>query len=329
MMNRTKLGSSGLEVSLMGLGCLGMSDFYGSRDDAESIATIDHALNTGVTFLDTSDMYGIGENEELIGRAIRSRRNEVQLATKFGILRDSNGKIVGVNGRPEYVKSACEQSLRRLGTDVIDLYYLHRVDPNTAIEETIGAMSNLVNEGKVRCIGLCEASASTISRAHAVHPLSAVQSEYSLWSRDVEREVLPACEELGIGFVAYSPLGRGFLTGKLKSMDALPETDNRKHQPRFQGDNFQRNLDLVSRIEEMAADKRCTPAQLVLSWLFYQGGNIVPIPGTKRRVTLNENANAVHVRLTDEDVGRLRKLVPPEAVAGERYPESGMRLLNL
>jgi aryl-alcohol dehydrogenase-like predicted oxidoreductase len=329
MMNRTKLGSSGLEVSLMGLGCLGMSDFYGSRDDAESIATIDHALNIGVTFLDTSDMYGIGENEELIGRAIRSRRNEVQLATKFGILRDSNGKIVGVNGRPEYVKSACEQSLRRLGTDVIDLYYLHRVDPNTAIEETIGAMSNLVNEGKVRCIGLCEASASTISRAHAVHPLSAVQSEYSLWSRDVEREVLPACEELGIGFVAYSPLGRGFLTGKLKSMDALPETDNRKHQPRFQGDNFQRNLDLVSRIEEMAADKRCTPAQLVLSWLFYQGGNIVPIPGTKRRVTLNENANAVHVRLTDEDVGRLRKLVPPEAVAGERYPESGMRLLNL
>jgi aryl-alcohol dehydrogenase-like predicted oxidoreductase len=327
-MKQRKLGNQGLVVSAIGLGCMGMSEFYGNRDDQESIATIHRALDRGVTLLDTADVYGPFTNEELVGRAIKNRRKEVVLATKFGIVRTADPTTRGVNGRPEYVRSSCEGSLRRLGVDVIDLYYQHRVDPNTPIEETVGTMAALVREGKVRFLGLSEAGPQTIRRAHAVHPITALQTEYSLWSRDPEEEILPACRELGIGFVAYSPLGRGFLTGQIKSIDDLAQDDYRRYSPRFQGENFQRNLDLVQRVEEMARQKGCTPAQLALAWVLAQGEDIVPIVGTKRRTYLEENLAALDVKLTAEDLGRINQIVPQGAAVGTRYPEAMMKMIN-
>jgi len=328
-LQKRKLGNLGLEVSALGLGCMGMSDFYSGRDDNESIKTIHRALDLGVTLLDTADMYGVGKNEELVGRAIKGRRDQVIIATKFGNVRAEDGTFLGVNGRPEYVKQACEASLRRLGVDYIDLYYQHRVDPNTPIEETIGAMADLVREGKVRYIGMSEAAPETIRRAHAVHPITALQTEYSLWSRDVEDEILPTCRELGIGFVAYSPLGRGFLTGKIQKFEDLEEDDYRRHSPRFQGENFQKNLDLVQQIRKIASEKGCQPSQLALAWLLAQGQDIVPIPGTKKIPYLEENLKALDISLTDDDLARINQVAPQGVAAGERYPEEVMKGVNL
>ncbi|WNQ13275.1 aldo/keto reductase [Paenibacillus aurantius] len=327
-MQKRKLGKQGLEVSSLGLGCMGMSEFYSGRDDKESQATIRHALDQGITFLDTADMYGVGRNEQLVGQAIQDRRDEVILATKFGNERAEDGTFLGINGRPEYVRKACEGSLRRLGVDYIDLYYQHRVDPQVPIEETIGAMAELVQEGKVRYLGMSEAAPETLRRAFAVHPITALQTEYSLWSRDVEDEVLPVCRELGIGFVPYSPLGRGFLTGQIQTYEDLAEDDYRRHSPRFQGENFQKNLELVQRIKEIAREKACTPSQLALAWLLAQGDDIVPIPGTKRISYLEENIGALAVTLSEADLARIEEAAPQGAASGDRYPAAAMKSLN-
>ena len=326
---KRRLGKDGPEVSAIGLGCMGMSEFYGSGSEQESIATIHHALDRGVNFLDTADMYGVGRNEELVGRAIRDRRDEVFLATKFGNVRGPNGEFLGVKGDPAYVRSACENSLRRLGVDVIDLYYQHRVDPNVPIEDTVGEMSRLQQEGKVRYLGLSEAAPRTIRAANATSRITAVQTELSLWSRDAEADVLPTVRELGIGYVAYSPLGRGFLTGQFKSPDDFPEDDFRKNHPRFQGENFRKNIQLVEEVEAMAKEKGCTTAQLALAWVLAQGDDIVPIPGTKQVRYLDQNIGALEVNITDEDLRRLDEILPPGAAAGQRYHERGMATVNL
>ena len=328
-MRHRKLGNSSLTVSAIGLGCMGMSEFYGPRNEEESVATIHLALERGVNFLDTADMYGTGHNEELVGKAIKGRRTDIVLATKFGNVRGAGGSFLGINGRPEYVRRACEASLRRLRVETIDLYYQHRVDANVSIEETVGAMARLVEEGKVRYLGLSEAAPATLRRAHRSHPLSALQTEYSLWSRDPEDEILSTCRELGISFVAYSPLGRGFLTGRFKSVEGLGPDDFRRNHPRFQGENFKRNLQLVRRLEQIASEKGCKASQLALAWVLAQGEEVVPIPGTTRRAHLEENVAALELTLSPEDLARLNEAAPKGATAGERYPEQAMKVVNL
>jgi aryl-alcohol dehydrogenase-like predicted oxidoreductase len=325
---RRTLGTSGLKVSAIGLGCMGMSDFYGDADRTTNLAVLNHALDIGVNFLDTADMYGVGRNEELLGEVLKTRRREVVLATKFGNVRAPNGDFLGIDGRPEYVRSACDASLKRLGIEQIDLYYQHRVDPAVPIEETVGAMSQLVEAGKVRYLGLSEASAETIRSAARVHPISALQSEYSLWTRDMEIDVLPTCRELGIGFVAYSPLGRGFLTGAIQNPEQLASNDWRRTNPRFQAENFDQNQRLVTAVTELAEERGCTPAQLALAWLLHQGEDIVPIPGTRRISRLDENVGAVHLRLSDEELERIEQMLTTNVVAGTRYPESNMGSVN-
>ena len=328
-MEKRRLGKNGPLVSALGLGCMGMSEFYGTRDDAESMATIHRSVELGMTFLDTADVYGHGDNEILVGKAIRGIREKIFLATKFAIVRDkANPAARGVSGKPEYIRAACDASLKRLGVDTIDLYYQHRVDPNTPIEETVGAMADLIRAGKIRHIGLSEAGPATIRRAHAVHPIAALQTEYSLWTRDPEDEVLATTRELGIAFVAYSPLGRGFLTGQFKRFEDFAADDYRRHSPRFQGENFQKNLDLVARVEAIATEKKCTPGQLALAWLLAQGEDIIPIPGTKRRSYLDENAGALQVKLSAEDLQRIDEVAPHGAASGARYPETMMAMVN-
>jgi aryl-alcohol dehydrogenase-like predicted oxidoreductase len=328
-MKQVALGSLGLKVSRMGLGCMGMSEFYGKADDAESIATIHLALDRGMSFLDTSDIYGPLKNEVLVGKAIQGRRKEVLLATKFGVQRSPEGTFLGVNGRPEYVRACCEASLQRLNVEVIDLYYQHRVDSKTPIEDTVGAMADLVKQGKVRYLGLSEAGPATIRRAHRVHPITALQTEYSLWTRDPEDEILAAVRELGIGFVAYSPLGRGFLTGQFKRPEDIPEGDFRRFNPRFQGDNFIKNLDLVRHIEALAKSKDATPAQIALAWVMAQGEDVVPIFGSTKRSRVEENLKALDLWLTPAELQEIDRLVPKGSTAGTRYPEQGMSAVNL
>lgn len=327
-MRGVRLGNEGPIVSAMGLGCMGMSEFYGPYDEAQSIATIHHAIDRGMTFLDTADIYGLGHNERLVGDAVRGRRDEVVIATKFGVVRDPDGAFRGVNGRPDYVRAACEASLARLGMETIDLYYQHRVDPEVAIEETVAAMAELVREGKVRHLGLSEAAPETLRRAQAVHPIAALQSEYSLWSREPEDGVLATCEELGIGFVAYSPLGRGFLTGQIKSVEELAPDDWRRTNPRFERENFARNMRIVEALRAVAEEKGCTPAQLALAWLLHRKGTIVPIPGTRRAERVDENLGALDVALTPADLKRIDAVAPKGAGAGTRYAAPAMRLLD-